>query len=63
MSDRWEKRKHDKEIHGIIKKAKQDMARWLSELDKVPSENDISIWQSGYIYGLNRGTGRAENDS
>lgn len=63
MSDRWEKRKHNKEIDGIIKKAKQDMASWLSELDETPSESDVAIWQSGYIYGLNRGTGRVENDS
>lgn len=63
MSDRWEKRKHNKEIDGIIKKAKQDMASWLSELDEVPSENEINIWQSGYIYGLNRGTGRATENN
>lgn len=63
MSDRWEKRKHNKEIANIIKKAKQDMASWLSELDETPSEKEISVWQSGYLYGINRGTGRAENDS
>lgn len=63
MSDRWEKRKHDKEIGKLIKKAKQDMASWLSELDEIPSERDISVWQSGYIYGINRGAGRSENDN
>ena len=58
MSDRWEKRKHDKEIDSIVKKAKQDMAEWMSTLSSAPSENDVKIWQAGYVAGINRGTGR-----
>jgi hypothetical protein len=57
MSDRWEKRKHDAELKAIVKKAKQDMASWIQEADFDPSEWEIKVWQSGYIYGLNRGTG------
>lgn len=57
MSDRWEKRKHDAEIRSIVKKAKKDMESWLQEIDFVPSEWEIKVWQSGYIYGLNRGAG------
>jgi hypothetical protein len=63
MSDRWEKRKHDKEIDKLIKKAKQDMADWYATLDDFPTEEEVKVWQSGYIYGINRGAGRSENDN
>lgn len=60
MSDRWQRRKHDAETAGIIKKAKIDMTRWLSNLSELPSESEIRAWQAGYISGINRATGQVE---
>lgn len=64
MSDRWEKRKYRQETKTIVKKAKQDMAEWLSEINRIPSESEITAWQSGYVAGINRGAGnRDKNDN
>jgi hypothetical protein len=57
MGDRWERRKHDAETAAIIRKAKKDMSDWIDTLDYMPDERDLRIWQSGYIYGINRGAG------
>lgn len=56
MSDRWEKRKHSAETKSIIKKAKQDMLAWVEDLGRVPSSQETSAWQAGYISGINRGS-------
>ena len=63
MSDRWEKRKHDKEIASIVKKAKQDMADWISMQDVAPSQNEMLAWQAGYLYGVNRGANTHDNNN
>lgn len=60
MSDRWEKRKSSSEVKRIVSKAKQDMADWLSSQDDLPTERDMKVWQEGYLYGLNRGTGNKD---
>ena len=60
MSDRWERRKHDAEVAAIVKKAKQDMADWMLVNNIMPSEQEMKIWQAGYLYGLNRGVGNKD---
>ena len=54
MSDRWEKRKYKAETASIIKKAKRDMTTWIESIGRIPSEDEIRIWQAGYIAGINR---------
>jgi hypothetical protein len=58
MSDRWQRRKSEKETEKIIKKAKQDMMSWMSELSDVPSEEEVRAWQAGYLSGINRTNNR-----
>ena len=57
---RWHKRKHDAETANIVRKAKVDMARWLSLLPETPSELEVKAWQSGYVSGINRAVGQEE---
>jgi len=58
MSDRWERRKSIKETEKLIKKAKQDMMSWVSELSEIPSEEEVRAWQAGYLSGINRANNR-----
>ena len=60
MSDRWQRRKFEKETEKLIKKAKQDMMSWMSELSGVPSEEEVRAWQAGYFAGINRTNNRKE---
>jgi hypothetical protein len=60
MSDRWERRKSEKETQKLVKKAKQDMASWIKLLPNVPSEEEIRAWQSGYLSGINTANNRKE---
>ena len=60
MSDRWERRKYQKETQKLVKKAKQDMASWMELLPNVPSEEEVRAWQSGYLSGINRATNRKD---
>jgi hypothetical protein len=60
MSDRWERRKSEKETQKLVKKAKQDMASWMSALNHVPSEEEVRAWQAGYLAGVNMATNRNE---
>lgn len=57
MSNRSQKRKQDAELASIVRKAKADMANWISTLTVVPSEIEIKAFQAGYIAGINRGSG------
>jgi hypothetical protein len=57
MSNRQQKRKQDAELAAIIRKAKADMANWISNLSDMPSEVEIKAFQAGYIAGINRGSG------
>ena len=60
MSNRWQKRKYDAETRAIIKKAKIDMERWMSNLFETPSEKEVRAFQAGYISGINRATGQVD---
>lgn len=53
MSDRWEKRKFEKETKKLIVKAKKDMLSWMTSLPNLPSEEEIKSWQAGYLAGIN----------
>ena len=52
--NRTEKRKLDRQKAAIVKKAKQDMQEFVDSLDRMPTEQEIVAWQSGYISGMNR---------
>jgi hypothetical protein len=54
MMNRTEKRKLDRQKAAIVKKAKQDMQEFVDSLDRMPTEQEIVAWQSGYISGMNR---------
>jgi hypothetical protein len=61
MSDRWERRKSEKETQKLVKKAKQDMIAWMDTLSYVPSEQELRAWQAGYLSGINRANNRIES--
>lgn len=61
MSDRWERRKSEKETQKLVKKAKQDMISWMDTLSYVPSEQELRAWQAGYLSGINRASNRIES--
>ncbi len=60
MSDRWERRKSEKETQKLVKKAKQDMISWLETLSYTPSEEELRAWQAGYVAGINTANNRKE---
>lgn len=60
MSDRWERRKSEKEMQKLVKKAKQDMIAWMETLTYVPSEEEVRAWQAGYLSGINTTNNRKE---
>lgn len=53
---RQQKRKQEAELAAIIRKAKSDMQKWISDLPTIPSESEIKAFQAGYIAGINRGS-------
>ena len=55
---RENRRKADAEIAAIVKKAKQDMLTWLSELDHEPTKAETLAYQHGYLAGINRAVAR-----
>lgn len=55
-NSRYQKRKQDAQLAAIIRKAKIDMERWISDLPTLPSEIEIKAFQAGYIAGINRGS-------
>jgi hypothetical protein len=55
-NSRYQKRKHTAELAAIIRKAKEDMQRWISSLSELPSQAEIRAFQAGYIAGINRGS-------
>lgn len=61
MSDRWERRKSNKETQKLVKKAKQDMVSWINTLSDIPSEQELRAWQAGYLSGINRANNRIES--
>lgn len=53
--DRKARRDNKKVIETVKRKAKLDMAEWIMEIDRMPSEEEIRAFQAGYISGMNRG--------
>ena len=58
--DRKTRRDNKKVLDTVMRKAKQDMADWIMEIDRMPTEAEILAFQAGYISGMNRG---ANNES
>lgn len=52
--NRAEKRKEERALKTIVDKAKEDMADFIAEWPKVPTEIELMIWQRGYLAGINR---------
>jgi hypothetical protein len=55
LTDRKQRRDNQKVIETVRRKAKQDMADWIVEIDRMPSEQEILAFQAGYVFGINRG--------
>ena len=55
MTDRKQRRDNKKVIETVRRKAKQDMADWIVDIDRMPSEEEILAFQAGYVSGINRG--------
>jgi hypothetical protein len=53
--DRKVRRDNKKVLETVMRKAKQDMADWIMEIDRMPNEAEILAFQAGYISGMNRG--------
>lgn len=53
--DRKARRDNKKVLDTVKRKAKQDMAEWIMEIDRMPAESEIIAFQAGYISGMNRG--------
>jgi hypothetical protein len=58
--DRKERRDNKKMFNILIRKAKQDMAKWILKIDRMPSQEEVLAFQEGYIYGMNRGANDEE---
>lgn len=55
--DRWERRKAQRMLDAIKKKAKDDMYDWAISLGHAPTQVELEAWKAGYISGVNRATG------
>ena len=55
-NSRYQRRKEEAQLSAIIRKAKVDMEKWISDLPTLPSEIEIKAFQAGYIAGINRGS-------
>ncbi len=53
--DRKARRDNKKVLETVKRKAKQDMAEWILEIDRMPNEQEVVAFQAGYILGMNRG--------
>ncbi len=60
MTDRKTRRDNKKILETVRRKAKQDMADWIIEINRMPSEAEILAFQAGYVSGMNRGANNAE---
>ncbi len=60
MTDRKTRRDNQKILETVRRKAKQDMADWILEIDRVPTQAEILAFQAGYVSGMNRGANNAE---
>ena len=57
---RQSKRKQEAQLASIVRKAKIDMEKWISNLSVMPTEIEIKAFQAGYIAGINRGSAAKE---
>ncbi len=60
MTDRKTRRDNKKILDTVRRKAKQDMADWIVEINRMPTEAEILAFQAGYVSGINRGANNAE---
>jgi hypothetical protein len=60
LTDRKTRRDNQKILETVRRKAKQDMADWILEIDRVPTQAEILAFQAGYVSGMNRGANNAE---
>ncbi len=60
MTDRKTRRDNEKILETVRRKAKKDMADWILEIDRVPTQAEILAFQAGYVSGMNRGANNAE---
>jgi hypothetical protein len=51
--DRQNKRKTQRALEAIARKAKVDMAEWLDAAGDVTA-SELNAWKAGYIAGINR---------
>ena len=58
--DRKARRDNKKVLETVKRKAKQDMAEWILEINRMPSEEELLAFQAGYLSGINRGANNAE---
>jgi hypothetical protein len=60
LTDRKTRRDNEKILETVRRKAKKDMADWILEIDRVPTQAEILAFQAGYVSGMNRGANNAE---
>jgi hypothetical protein len=60
LTDRKTRRDNKKILDTVRRKAKQDMADWIVEINRMPTEAEILAFQAGYVSGINRGANNAE---
>lgn len=58
---RNEKRKQERMLAKIVKNAKIDMQRWIDTLSEAPTRKEAEAFKAGYISGINRASGKADN--
>lgn len=51
---REDKRKVQKDIRSVVKKAKEAMYAWVVSIGYEPTPAEVRAWQAGYMAGLNK---------
>jgi hypothetical protein len=51
---RTEDRKTKRDLERIVRKAKEDMMKWMLEAGYEPNSQEAAAWKEGYIAGVNR---------
>jgi hypothetical protein len=55
--NRPERRKVERQLEALRKKAKEDMYEWALNLGHEPTQVELDAWKAGYISGVNRAAG------
>jgi hypothetical protein len=55
--NRPERRKLERQLESLKKKAKEDMYQWVLDINRDPTQAELDAWKAGYIHGVNRATG------